>query len=155
MAVVAAFELDDLVAAGIATGQANGAHGGFGAGVDHADHVHGRHQLADLVGHGDFGGGGGAEAQAVADRLIHGLNHLWVVMAENHGPPGAHIIDVAIVVFVVQVRPLGLVEEHRGAADAFEGPHRGIDATGNVLLGLTEKLFGLLAAHGCSPESGI
>ena len=153
--VVATFKLDDLVAAGVAAGQADGAHGGFGAGVDHAHHVHGGHQFADLVGHGHFGGGGGAETQAFLYGRLHGGNHVGVVMAQDHGAPGAHVIDVLIVVFVEQVRATGGMEEHRCAADAFERPHRGIHTAGNVFLGLTEKLFRVLAAHGVSSVESI
>ena len=154
MAVVAPFEFDDLVAAGIAPGQADGTHGGFGAGVDHAHHVHGGHQFADLVRHGYFGGGGGAEAEAVLHGCLHGGNHLGMVVAEDHRAPGSHVVDVAVVIFIVQIGAAGGVEKHRGAAYAFEGSHRGIYTPGNVFLGLTEKLFGVLAAHGESSLSG-
>ena len=37
MAVVAAFELEDFRACGKSSGEADAAHGGFGAAVDHAD----------------------------------------------------------------------------------------------------------------------
>ena len=45
VAVVAAGELDDDVAAGEAAGQADGAHRRLGAGADHADHLDRRHRL--------------------------------------------------------------------------------------------------------------
>ena len=60
--VVASFELDDFVAAGEAACQANGAHGGFGAGVYHAHHIHGRHQFSNQFRHFDFHFGWRAEA---------------------------------------------------------------------------------------------
>ncbi len=43
MAVVAAFEFDDFIAAGGASRQANGAHGRFGAGADQTHFFNGRH----------------------------------------------------------------------------------------------------------------
>ena len=150
MPVVAPFEFDDLVAAGIAPGQADGTHGGFGAGVDHAHHVHGGHQFADLVCHGHFGGGWGAEAEAVLHRCLHGSNHLGMVVAEDHRAPRAHVVDVAIVIFIVQVGATGRVEKHRCAAHALEGTHGRVNTAGNMFLGLAEKLFGVLAAHGVS-----
>ena len=45
VAVVTALELDDLAAAGGATGQAQGAHTGLGARTHQAHHLHRRHQL--------------------------------------------------------------------------------------------------------------
>ena len=62
MSVVAAFELDDLVPSGEASGQADRRHGGLGAGGDHAHQIHAGDQLADLVGHAALQFGGGAEA---------------------------------------------------------------------------------------------
>ena len=43
MAVVTALKLYDLIPSGIAASQADGAHGGLGAGADHAHHIQGRH----------------------------------------------------------------------------------------------------------------
>lgn len=43
MAVVAAMKFDHFITAGIASGQAQGAHGRFRAGTDHAHHVDARH----------------------------------------------------------------------------------------------------------------
>ena len=48
VAVIAAAELHDLVATGSAAGQADGAHGGFGAGVHQAQHLAPGHAGADL-----------------------------------------------------------------------------------------------------------
>lgn len=58
MAVVAAFELDGEVAAGEAAGHAQGAHGGFGARVHQAHHLHGGDGGGDLFGELDFAFGG-------------------------------------------------------------------------------------------------
>ena len=49
VAVIAAFELHDLVAAGEAARQPDRAHGRFGAGAHHAHQLDRRHQLADAV----------------------------------------------------------------------------------------------------------
>ncbi len=62
MAMVAAFEFDNLIAASKTTRQANSAHGRFGAGVHHAHHVHGRHQVGDQFRHFHFHFGWRAEA---------------------------------------------------------------------------------------------
>ena len=55
MAVVAANEFNNVVASGIGACQAQCAHGGFGAAVYHAYHVHGRHKAAYEFGKFCFG----------------------------------------------------------------------------------------------------
>ena len=69
VAVVAAFELDDAVAAGGAARDADRRQRRLGAGVDHAHHLAARHDRGDRLGHRHFQRIGHAEAQAVA----HGL----------------------------------------------------------------------------------
>ncbi len=75
VAVIAAFELDGEVAAGEAAGDAQGAHGGFGAGVDQAHHLHGGHDLADGLGELDFLFGGRAEAGAALQGFGESIEH--------------------------------------------------------------------------------
>ena len=50
MAVVAAFEFQNLVAAGVTSRQAQGTHGGFGAGADHSNLFNRWHDFANFVG---------------------------------------------------------------------------------------------------------
>ena len=158
VAVVAAFELDDGITAGVATGQADGAHGGFGARADHAHHFHGRYQRADQVGHVGFHGGRCAIGQAVLQLLAYRLQHVRVAVAEDHRAPGTDIVDVALVVFVNDVGAFGMLEEQRRAAHAFESAHWRVDATGDVLLGFGEQVFRTghektLSKSGC--EQGV
>ena len=68
VAVVAAFELDDEVAAGEAAGEADGGHAGLGAGADEAHLLDGREAALDELGEVGFAGVGGAEAGAAARR---------------------------------------------------------------------------------------
>jgi len=75
------------------------------------------------------------------------VEHLGMRMAEDHRPPGADIVDVALVVFVDHVSALGMLEEQRCAAHATEGAHRRIDAAGDVLLGVGEQAFGTGHGH--------
>ncbi|MDR6357739.1 hypothetical protein Q3H58_004410 [Pseudomonas psychrotolerans] len=107
-----------------------------------AYHVHGRHQLADELGHGGFQGGRGAVGEAVLQLAAHGIEHVRVAVAEDHRTPGADVVDVAPVVFIDDIGTLGMLEEQRGAADALEGAHRRVDAAGDVALGLVEELGG-------------
>ncbi|MNG04104.1 hypothetical protein D3C84_872150 [compost metagenome] len=140
--MVAAFELDDAVAAGEATGQANGAHGRFGAGADHAHHFHRRHQRADQIGHLGFHLGRGAVGQAVLKLFAHGVQYVRVAVAENHRTPGTDVIHITLVVFVGDVGAFGVLEEQWRAADALERANRRVHATGNVFLGIGKQRFG-------------
>ncbi|MNE50676.1 hypothetical protein D3C80_1452640 [compost metagenome] len=140
--MVAALELDDAVATGEAAGQTDGAHGRFGAGADHAHHLHRRHQAAHQVGHLGFHGGRRAVGQAVLQLLAHRVEHLRMAVAEDHRTPGADVVDVALVVLVGDVGAFGVLEEQRGAADAAEGAHRRVDAAGDVFLGVVEQDLG-------------
>jgi len=81
VAVVAAFELDDGVATGVATGQTNGAHRRLGTGADHAHHFHRRHQRADQVGHLGFHRGRRAVRQAVFQLATYCIEYVRVAVA--------------------------------------------------------------------------
>ncbi|MNZ50456.1 hypothetical protein D3C78_682440 [compost metagenome] len=146
VAVVAALELDDAVAPGVAACQTDGAHGRLGAGADHAHHLHRRHQAAHQVGHLGFHGGRCAVGQAVLQLAAHRVEHVRVAVAEDHRAPGADVVDVALVILVNDVGAFGMLEEQRRAANALESADRRVDATGDVLLGLGEQGFG--TGHG-------
>ena len=93
MAVVAAGEFDDLVPAGVAAGQTDGAHGGLGAGADHAHHFHGGDRIDDHVAPGSSPARSARRKLAAA---LHGFldsfNHVGVAMADDHRPPGADVV---------------------------------------------------------------
>src|SRR5690606_12241865 len=93
--VVAALEVDDLGAAGGAASQADGRHGGFGAGADEANFFQGRQAFDQGFGQLDFSAGGGAERQSAEGGFTHGLDDFGVRVAEDGGAPGADIVDVA------------------------------------------------------------
>ncbi len=142
MTVVTALEFDNLVAPGVAAGQPDGAHGGFGAGVDHPHQVHVGHDPAQCAGQFGFNLGRGAEAQAELQLGLHGLQYRRVGVAQNHRPPGQHIVDVALALAVIQVGPFGPFHKQRRAPDAAECAYRRIHAAGNILTGSFEKLLG-------------
>lgn len=124
VAVVTAFELDDAIAPGGAARQAHRRQRGFGAGIDHAHHFAGGHQPIDRLGHGHFGRTRRTERQPIADRTLHRLAHRRVIVAGDHRPPRAHVVDVAVVVHVIQIRAIGARHEERLAAHRLERPHR-------------------------------
>ena len=114
VAVIAAFELDDEVAAGEAAGQADRGHGGFGAGVDQAHHFDGRDGIADGCGELDFGFGGRAETGADVERSVDGGEDLGMAVAEQQRAPGADVVDVLVAVDVEEVRAFAAGDEHGG-----------------------------------------
>ncbi|MNN70640.1 hypothetical protein D3C81_1865090 [compost metagenome] len=74
--------------------------------------------------------------------LAHRIEDVRMAVAEDHRTPGTDVIDVALVVFIHHVGTGCMLEEQRGAADALEGADRGVDAAGDVLLGVGEQRFG-------------
>ena len=131
MAVIAAFELNDLIAAGEAAGQANRAHGRFGAGVHHPHHIHGRDQLGHQLRHFHFHFGRRAKAQAAGRRFDHRIADSRVVVAQHHRTPGADIIDIGLPVHVIKIGAIRAFDKQRRAADAGEGAHRRVNAAGD------------------------
>ena len=107
VAVVAAVELDDLAAAGEAAGHAQRAHRGLGARRHEAHLLHRGHALHHALGQLHLGRAGRAVGGAAERRLAHGLDDLGVGVAQDHGPPGAHVVDVALAVGVHDPRALG------------------------------------------------
>ena len=124
VAVVATLELDDLVAAGVAAGQPDGAHGRLGAGVDHPHLLHGGDDLAHLLGHQHFDLGRGTVAKPFFHRLDdRGLDGR-VVVTEQHGAPGTDVIHIGLAVHVIEVGAIGVIDEAGCAADPVEGADR-------------------------------
>ena len=135
VAVIAALELDDEVAAGEAAGQADGGHAGLGAGADEAHLLDGREAAADELGEVRLAGMGCAEAGAAASGFADRFDHRREGVAQDHRAPGAEEVDVAVAVGVVEVRALGPHDEWRMAADGAEGADRRVDSAGKVMLG--------------------
>ena len=140
VAMVAALELDNAVAPGKAPRQADGAHGGLGARVDHAHHVHRRHQLAEQIGHAGLDFRGRTEAESLCRHFPDRTDHVGMCMTGNHRSPRADVIDVALVIDIEQPGPFTAAEEYRVATDPFEGAHRRVDATGNMPAGSLVKI---------------
>ncbi len=139
MAVIAALEFHDRVAAGKAAGQANGAHGRLGAGTDEAHQFDGRHEFHDAPREPRLEFGRGAEAQAVGGDSLHGFDDLGVRVAQDHRSPGTDEVEVAAAIRRYHVGALGLLEENGLAAHAAKGSNRRVDAPRNVLTGFLKQ----------------
>jgi len=121
VAVVAAFELDDEVAAGESAGETDGGHAGLGAGGDKAEFFDGGEAASDEFGQICFGGDGGSKAGAFGSGLLDGFDYGGKGVAEDHWAPGAEQIEVSVAVFVVEVGAFGVGKEGRVSAYGAEG----------------------------------
>ena len=155
VAVIVAGKFDDHVPAGESAGQADGAHRGFGAGADQPHFFDRRHRLDDQFGQFAFGLGRRAEARSPGRGRLHRLDHLRMGMAQDHRPPGADVVDVAIAIDVEQIGPFAAGEEDRLAADSAKRPGRAIDAAGYQLLGASKGGMAFVSArHGSQLSAG-
>lgn len=132
MAVVAAFEFQDLVAARVASRRAEGAHGRFRAGGDEAELLDGGNDLRDELGELCLEERRRAVAGALLRRLLNGFDHRRMGVAEDHRAPGAHVVDVRIAVDVGDVRAFRMVDERRRAAHVRIGADRAVHAARHV-----------------------
>ncbi len=124
MSVVAAFELDDFVAPGKSTREANCTHGGFSAGTGHAHQVDIRHQLADALCQFNLERRWRAKTQSFLRGCGNRGDDFRVGMTANHRTPGAHIVDIALTIDVDQVSALGTIDKRWGATYGVEGAYR-------------------------------
>ena len=113
VAVVAALELDDGLPAGGAARQANGRHGGLGAGADQANLFNGRKGGADFLRQLDFSGGGRAEASAAAGGLLDRGDNVRVGVAEDERSPGTYVINVGAAVHIGEPSASAALNEGR------------------------------------------
>jgi len=135
VAVVAALEFDDDFAVGGGAGEADGGHGGLGAGADEAELFDGGIAGDYALGEVGLGCGGGAKAGGVAGGALDGFDYGREGVAEDHGTPGAEVVDVAVAVGVGEVGSLSALDKGGGSADGFECADGGVDAAGEEALG--------------------
>ena len=94
MAVVAAGELDDVVAPREAASRADRAHDRLGAGRDHAQLLHRRHQRAHEFGELCLARRRRPEGKTLAAGLAHGRDDGRMGVTEDRRSPGADEINV-------------------------------------------------------------
>ena len=87
MAVVAAFELQDLLSAGDAACEAQSGHGCLGAGADESDLVDRWNLVAEQFGKFDFEGGVDAEGHSFADGFADGIDDDGGAVTEDQRTP--------------------------------------------------------------------
>ena len=145
VAVIAAVELDDLVALRESAREPDGAHARFRAGIRHANFFNAGNQFANQLRHFHFKRIWDAEARSAFGGGFDCRNNFRMRVAENRRTPGADVINQFISVNVPDARTFCLVNKKRIAADGAERAHGRVDAAGNVFQRLGEKLFGFCA----------
>jgi len=148
MAVVAALELEDFLAAGVSPGEPDCAHGRLGPGADHPDKLHGGEGARDPCGHFHLGDSRGPVARSPFGRLGDRAGNGRMGMAQDHGAPGGHVVDVPVAVLVPDPRPRGLPDEEGRRPDGTEGPHGAVHAAGDQRPCRIEQLKRTISFHG-------
>ena len=141
MAVIAAIKFDDHIPAGNAARQSDGAHGGFGAGIDHSNHFNGRNCVNHKLGQFNFQISRGAKAGSAFQDAADGFHHCWMAVAQNHGAPGPDIINVGVAIHINDHAAIGMMNERRNRSHGFAGPDRAVDSAGNDFYRLLKKLM--------------
>ena len=143
MAVVAALELDHLVAAGVGPDQAQHSHAGFRAAVHETHHLNAGDSVDHHLSQGVLQGTRCSEAGALLDRLLQCCDHLGVGVAADCRPPAADVIDVLIAIYVRGIGTFNPIEHDRLTANRLERPHRGADTSGHQGLCCAEDGLGV------------
>ena len=147
MPVIAARKLDYFVPSRCGARHANRAHRRFGAGADETHALERRQERADFLTERDFERARGAEARAALRGRRQGRCEARRRVSVNERPPRHHVVDEAVAVDVLEVRPLGSFDEQRRGADRLEGADGAVDAAGQDFLGAGEETIGLSRFH--------
>ena len=109
--VVVSFKLQDLVPAGVGSGDSDGLHGRFGSGVGEAHHVSGRDHCQDFLCYLYLKLGGGSKHGSALDLLLYCLDYCWVGVAQNEGSIAGKQVNVFVIVDVLDSAAMSIVEE--------------------------------------------
>ena len=145
--MVAAREFDDFVSSCDTTGDANGAHGRFGAAAYESHTLHARNSSDDEFREMRLHFGWRSERSSSRGSLADSVDHLGVGMAEDHRPPGADVIDVAIAIDIKKVLCFCTLDKERGATHCTKSPGGRVYATGNQLTGALKCPKTLFSVH--------
>jgi hypothetical protein len=124
VAMITAAELHDQVPSRESPCEANRRHRRLGAGVHHPDLFDRRHHAHDSLGELDLEFRRRAETESTVGLRLDGFHHLALSVSEDHGPPGTHVVDVAVAIDVGQPGAGSGGEEDRRATDALERADR-------------------------------
>ena len=86
----------------------------------------------------------GPEAGAPRRRLRHRRHHRGRRVAQDQGPPGAHVIQVGVAVHVKDPGPRPPHDDPGGEPHGLPGPHRAVHPSGDEFAGGFKQRFGFL-----------
>ena len=141
VSVVAALKFNDFVASGCPAGEPNCTHSRLGARACHSHLLERWHQRAKTFGEFDLDFCGATKAESVLSCFNHGCPDSGVVVAHDHGSPGQDVVDVAFLVYVIDVGALRPLHEARCAADCLKGTHWRVNTTRYWALSSLKQLF--------------
>src|ERR1035438_2059467 len=142
MPMLAAGELDDLVAFRESTGQPDRRHGRLGAAVAHPDLPYRGHEVVYKLRHPHLVRVGRPEARAFLERRGDRLLDPGVIVAVDRGPPRAHEVDQLAAFGRDERRAARRLGEEGGASDRPERAHRGVHPPGDALQRPGEQFVG-------------
>mmetsp|Transcript_66663 Transcript_66663/g.201211 ORF Transcript_66663/g.201211 Transcript_66663/m.201211 type:complete len:353 (+) Transcript_66663:271-1329(+) len=116
VAVVAALELDNLLALREGPHEPQHAHAGLGAAVGEAHHLDRRHGVYDHLRELVLQGRGRAEGGALRELRPQSVQDFIICVTQDGRAPGADIVDVLVAIHVPRIGALHAIEDHRVAA---------------------------------------
>src|SRR4029077_17015682 len=106
---------------------------GFRTGADHAHHFNTRYRCNDQFCQLRFRFRGRAETGPAVQGFFNHPHHARMAVAQDERAPGADIVQIAVAVQVVEIRPFATGDEDGLTADAAEGPRGAVDTAGDEL----------------------
>ena len=142
MTVIAAGELDDDVPAGRRARETERAHRRLRAGADEPDLLDRRHGVHERSRELDLTGRRRPEAGPVAGALAQRADDRRMRVAEDHGSPRPHHVEIRPAVRVDDLRAARALDEERAAADRVPRAHRAVHAARHHTTSLRVELLG-------------
>jgi hypothetical protein len=154
VAVVAAGELDQPVAAGDAAREPDRRHAGFGARRREAHLLDAGVAGGNLFGEQHLAEAGGAVGEPAAGGILHGGNDLGVRMPEDQRSPRVHEIEQPVAVGVLEERAARARHEPRRARHGAERAHgRAHAARQHALRAREQFAAAFVAGHDSQPSA--
>ena len=137
----ASLKLHDFLSARVASGDAEGVHGGFGSAVHQPQHLHAWKQLLDVLGELHFPLRGDAVEGALPKLLAHGVDDVGVGVSQHQGTVGHAVVHVDLSVGAVEFAAFGAVHKERVRLEGSDGA---VDAAGQDFFGSFKEFFAVV-----------
>ena len=151
MAMIAAFELHNLIATGKTASRTNRTHRRFGPAVHHANHLDAWHKAHHKLRKFRFKTARGAKTEAILSCIGNSLNHGIVRMPQKHRAPAAHVINVIVAIHIVNVAALGTLDKRRRRPHIAKRTHRTVHAARHERFCFCKQLFAQRVIHITTP----